>query len=81
MFNQELRFRAVGPIQLAAFWDAGNAFKTVSDLSWGGLRMDAGAGVRLVLSFGVLRVDWARLLDPQPGESKSRWVLSFGQPF
>ncbi|MCM2257508.1 MAG: translocation/assembly module TamB domain-containing protein [Vicinamibacteria bacterium] len=81
VFNSELRLKTVGPLQLVAFWDAGNTFVTVSDASWSGLRMDAGVGARIVLSFGVLRLDWAHLLDPEPGESKQRWVFSFGQPF
>jgi outer membrane translocation and assembly module TamA len=45
------------------------------------MRTDAGLGVRLVLPFGVMRLDWARVLDPEPGEPKGRWVLSFGQAF
>ena len=81
VMNQELRFPIYKMLHGGVFYDIGNVFANVSDLSLSDLRHTAGVGVRLVLSFGVLRLDWARILDLQEGEDPSRFHFSFGYAF
>jgi outer membrane translocation and assembly module TamA len=40
-----------------------------------------GASFRFVLSFGAVRLDWARVIDAREGESNSRLHFSFGYAF
>ena len=77
----ELRFDASKRISLAAFSDFGNVYPFVSDIDLDDLRASAGGGVRLKSPFGPVRLDWARLLDPRPGESTSRFHLTVGHAF
>ena len=81
VMNQELRFPLYKMLHGGVFYDTGNVFARAGDLSLRDLRHTAGAGVRLVLSFGVLRLDWARILDLQEGEDPSRFHFSFGYAF
>ncbi len=81
VMNQELRFPLYKMLHGGVFYDTGNVFARASGLSLGDLRHTAGAGVRVVLSFGVLRLDWARILDLQEGEDPSRFHFSFGYAF
>ena len=81
MFNEELRFPIRGALHGGVFLDVGNVFATPADFDLRDLRASAGAGLRYVLSFGVIRVDWARVLAPKPGEKKSRFVFSLGHAF
>lgn len=50
-------------------------------MSLSDLRHCAGAGLRYLLPFGPIRLDWAYVLDPQPGEDRYRFVLSLGHAF
>ena len=85
--------------QLAAFADAGNVwlYKTETEPTPGDfsaqrfaqeLAIDAGLGVRIDLSFLVIRMDIAKPVaipyetDPDtPPNRKPRFVLAFGQAF
>lgn len=58
------------------FFDTGNAFT-----SWEGLRESVGYGVRWYSPIGPLRLEWGHVLDPKPGEKKSRWEFSIGTFF
>jgi outer membrane protein insertion porin family len=64
-----------------AFYDAGNVFLEASDFNPFDLRHAAGLGLWVDLPVGLVRVDWAHLLDPQPGERLSRFYFSFGHAF
>jgi outer membrane protein assembly complex protein YaeT len=77
----ELRFDASKRISLAAFSDFGNVYPFVSDIDLDDMRASAGGGVRLKSPFGPVRLDWARLLDPRPGEPTSRIHLTVGHAF
>jgi outer membrane protein insertion porin family len=81
VFNEELRFPIVGAVHGGVFLDVGNVFAKPADFALGDLRASAGAGLRYVLSFGVLRVDWAHVLGARPGERKNRFVFSLGHAF
>ncbi|HJS56517.1 MAG TPA: translocation/assembly module TamB domain-containing protein, partial [Vicinamibacteria bacterium] len=81
ILNQELRYRprrnAWG---FAVFWDFGNVFEQVEDLSLD-LRHDVGAGLRWASPVGMLRFDLAFPLDRQPDEDRYRFTFSLGQIF
>ncbi|MFI5006247.1 MAG: translocation/assembly module TamB domain-containing protein [Solirubrobacterales bacterium] len=81
VFNEELRFRIRGPVYGGVFLDVGNVFATSADFALGDLRANVGAGLRYLLSFGVIRVDWARVLSPKEGEKKDRFLFSLGHAF
>src|SRR5262249_17500127 len=47
IFNQELRFPIRGALGGVAFYDAGNTYRTVSDLDLSAMRHAVGVGLRL----------------------------------
>jgi outer membrane protein insertion porin family len=81
VINQELRFPISRWFQGVAFYDAGNVFLNASDFRLFDLRHSAGAGLRVVLPFGLLRFDYAWVLDRQPGEKASRFWFNFNHAF
>ncbi len=81
MFNQELRFPIFRWFGGVTFYDAGNVFLNASDFRPFDLRHSAGAGLRLVLPFGIIRFDYAWVLDRQPGEKASRFWFNFNHAF
>jgi outer membrane protein assembly complex protein YaeT len=86
VMNQELRFPIYKMLHGAVFYDTGQVYPTVRSVRLSRLRHTAGAGVRLVLPFGPLRLDWARILDFNPDapdfDGKSnRLHFSFGYAF
>jgi len=54
---------------------------TSSGFSLTDLRQSVGAGLRVMFPFGPIRLEYAWVLDPQPGESKSRVVFGLGHAF
>jgi outer membrane protein insertion porin family len=79
--NVELRWSLGGEFQVVAFMDAGNVWlvpPAASDLK---LRQTAGAGVRYKTPVGPLRLDYARKIDREPGESAGEWHFSLGHAF
>lgn len=81
VFNQELRFPVYRWFQGGAFVDAGNVYLERSDFDPFDLRYSAGLGLRVLLPFGLIRLDWARALDREPGEEASQFWFSFGHAF
>jgi len=81
IFNQEIRFPLLWRLGGTGFYDAGNVFETASDMSLRDLRQSAGLGVRFELPFGLLRFDWARVLDRREGEKPWRFIFSLGHAF
>ena len=81
IFNQEIRFPVFWKLRGVGFYDAGNVFAKPSDIRISKLRQNIGAGVRLVLPFGLIRFDWARVLDVREGEDPWRFVFSLGHAF
>jgi outer membrane translocation and assembly module TamA len=81
IFNQELRIPIWRGLWGGLFYDAGNVFEQPEDVRLDELRQSYGIGLRYDIGFGVLRADFARVIDRQPGESKERLHLTFGHAF
>ena len=81
VLNQELRFPIWKQLAGGVFWDAGNVWALARDFSPGDLRQDVGAGLRLMLPFGPVRVEYAFVLNRRPGESSGRVVFGLGHAF
>lgn len=83
-FSSELRFQLLGPIGAATFYDTGNIFRTVSDLSLRKFSNSVGGGLRLKTPLGPIRLDVGVLLNrnshPLP-EPRVRIHFNFGQAF
>jgi outer membrane protein insertion porin family len=54
---------------------------TSSDFSLADLRQSVGVGLRFLFPFGPIRVEYAWVIDPQLGETKSRLVFGLGHAF
>lgn len=80
ILNQELRYRHRSGWGFALFWDLGNVFARVEDLSLD-LRHDLGAGLRWASPVGMLRLDLAFPLDRKPEEDSYKLHFSLGQMF
>lgn len=80
LINLEVTRRLHRYVGVAGFLDVGNVFAKPSDirLSLSAVREAAGVGLRLYSPIGLIRLDWAYLLDVQPGERRSRWSLALG---
>ena len=81
IFNQEIRFPIHWRFRGVGFYDAGNAFEELSDMSLAKLRSSVGAGLRVELPFGLLRFDWAWPLDPREGDDPWQFIFSLGHAF
>ena len=81
IINQEVRFPVVGRFGGVAFFDAGNAFDSVRDLSLADLRMSLGLGLRVQTPFALLRADYGARLRRRSGEPSGRWFFSIGHAF
>jgi translocation and assembly module TamA len=80
VLNQELRYRHSSGAGAALFYDVGNVFATVHDISWR-LRHDVGVGLRYSSPVGLLRLDVAFPLNREPGDKSYRIFFSLGQIF
>ncbi len=86
VFNLEARAPYWKNLQLVWFTDAGNVFKTVSDLGLNELRVTSGVGFRYRSPIGPVRVDWGfkvstRLLLTGGRERSNVLHISLGQAF
>jgi outer membrane protein assembly complex protein YaeT len=79
--NSELRMPLVRFLDGALFVDIGNVYPTISDFSLTDLRESAGVGIRIRTPWVLLRSDYGWVLDPRPGERRSRFYFSIGQAF
>lgn len=80
ILNQELRFHHRTGLGLAGFYDVGNVFATVSDMSFD-LRHAAGLGLRWESPVGLLRLDFGFPLNPEPRDKGYRIYIGLGQAF
>jgi outer membrane protein insertion porin family len=78
--NEELRYRHPSGLGAALFYDVGNVFRRVQDLSFD-LRHTIGAGLRWASPVGLLRVDVGLPLDRLPEEKRYRIFFGLGQAF
>jgi outer membrane protein insertion porin family len=79
--NSELRTPLVRFLDGAVFVDVGNVYPKISDFSFTDLRQSAGVGIRIRTPWVLLRSDYGWVLDPRPGERRSRFYFSIGQAF
>jgi outer membrane protein assembly complex protein YaeT len=80
ILNQELRLRHHSGLGGAVFYDGGNVYATVKDLSLD-LRHVLGAGLRYISPIGLLRIDVGFPLNRQPGDAAYKVFFSVGQAF
>ena len=64
-----------------AFVDAGNVFPSPSAIDFGMLDVGAGAGLRLVTPYALIRVDYGVPMARGFGFKDGRWYFSVGQAF
>ena len=81
LFNNELRVPVLHRLDGVLFVDVGNVYPTIGDFSLTDLRESAGIGIRLRTPWVLLRSDYGFVLDPRPGEKRSRFYFSIGQAF
>jgi outer membrane protein assembly complex protein YaeT len=81
VLNNELRMPLIRTIDGVLFVDVGNVYPTIRDFSFTDLRESAGVGIRLRTPWVLLRSDYGFVLDPRPGERRSRFYFSIGQAF
>jgi len=81
IFNVELRGPVRRGVQGVGFIDTGNVFADASDIDLGKLRTAAGFGVRYKSPVGPIRFDLGFKINPEPGERRSAWFITFGQAF
>ena len=81
VLNQEIRFPLFRRFRGAMFWDHANFYGDI-DLGERTRRRDSvGGGIRLVLPFLLLRVDYGYPLNKDPVNDKGRWYFAIGQAF
>jgi outer membrane protein assembly complex protein YaeT len=81
VFNVELRFPLIKALHGAVFADAGNVGSRVEAYGLSNLRPAIGAGIRLELPIGPVRVDYGYNPDREPGERRDAFHVSVGLPF
>jgi outer membrane protein insertion porin family len=81
IFNAELRVPVTTALGVVGFVDTGNVFARVADVNLGELRSAVGGGFRYKSPVGPLRFDLGFKVNPQTGESRAAWFVSFGQAF
>lgn len=81
VLNQELRFPIWSSLRGGLFWDAGNVSATSGRFDFGDIRQSVGFGLRFMLPFGPIRLEYAWILNPLPGEPRGRLVFGLGHAF
>lgn len=79
--NFEARFTLRKKLRGVVFLDAGELWADQAGLPPSGIKASGGAGLRYDTLVGPIRLDWGYKLNPEPGESTSRWHLTIGYPF
>lgn len=81
LLNQEYRFPLWRTLKGVVFYDAGNLYETSSDFDPLDLRHVLGAGLRLEMPIGPLRLEYGRKLDRENGESSGELYFAIGAAF
>ncbi|HKP12275.1 MAG TPA: BamA/TamA family outer membrane protein, partial [Blastocatellia bacterium] len=90
ILNFELRYPLTNQLRLVPFYDLGNVFRRVSDISFGGMTHTIGLGLRINTPIGPVGIDYGYLLDPPTFTSATGVILRqpqgvihirFGQTF
>jgi outer membrane protein insertion porin family len=75
VFNFEFRYPLTRRFRLIPFYDLGNVFPLVRDISFGGMTNTVGLGLRFNTPIGPVGVDYGYLLDPPSYVTASGAVL------
>ena len=84
--SAEIRFPVFRFIHFAGFYDTGNVFRTLSDISLNGFSHTLGGGLRIKTPFGPLRADYGYNLNLSPdqrrrGLNPGHLFITVGPPF
>ena len=79
--NIEYHFPLVreGGLRGLVFYDAGNVYD--NEWNFDDIRQDVGLGFRWLSPMGPMRLEWAYVIDPRPGDDSSNWEFSIGGGF
>jgi outer membrane protein assembly factor BamA len=87
VLNQEIRFPIWKNLKGGVFWDAGNSWLLASEFSVRDLRHTVGGGLRVMLPFGPIRLEYGFILDRRKNSDGSyveplgRFVFGLGHAF
>jgi outer membrane protein assembly factor BamA len=81
VLNQEIRFPLTQRLQGVGFWDYAHIWGETGDFTGLRVRNSIGTGVRLLLPFIILRVDYGYPLNQDAINDKGRWYFAIGQAF
>jgi outer membrane protein insertion porin family len=81
LLNQEYRFPIWNNLKGVLFYDAGNVYGRPADFDPLDLRHVLGAGLRLEMPIGPLRLEYGRKLDRKEGESSGELFFAIGAAF
>jgi outer membrane protein assembly complex protein YaeT len=81
VINQELRFPIWKSLKGGLFWEAGNVWLTSKEFDLLDLRQSVGLGLRYMFPFGPIRLEYAWVVKPEPGEAKGRLLFGLGHAF
>ena len=81
VLNQEVRFPLTRRLQGVGFWDYAHVFGETGDFTGLRVRNSLGTGVRLLLPFIILRVDYGYPVNQDAINDKGRWYFAIGQAF
>jgi outer membrane protein insertion porin family len=81
ILNLEWRFPIWRWFGGALFVDSGTVTPEISGLNVDALRTGAGGGLRIKTPVGPIRLDVGYALQPIPGESRTHFYLTLGNPF
>jgi outer membrane protein insertion porin family len=78
IFNQEWRYPVWRNLRGVVFYDAGNVWVDASEIDLLDLRHVLGAGFRLNMPIGPIRIEYGRKLDREEGESAGELFFAIG---
>jgi outer membrane protein insertion porin family len=81
ILNLEWRFPIWRWFGGAVFVDSGTVTPEISDLNFSAFKTGAGAGLRIKTPVGPIRFDVGYALQPIPGESRTQFYVTVGNPF
>jgi len=78
VFNVDYTFPLLSEINLkgGVFYDLGTAYDTSIHM-----KDSAGAGIRWISPIGPIRLEWAKIIEPEADEPSYRWEFSLGSFF
>ncbi|HEV8130071.1 MAG TPA: outer membrane protein assembly factor BamA [Acidobacteriota bacterium] len=81
IWNTELRFPLIGFVHGALFYDTGNVFRSIRDISFSDFSNAVGFGLRLNTPVGPVRADFGYNLSPPPNFKKNLFFFTIGPTF